>query len=221
MPTRVFTEDSNIKKRKTISRDEKPSKKSTKVIKQEIKKEPIDFSDDDINDDDVMDIEEADKTMSKICPKKRVVKTKKTKKVPKGENNDVKVKPKKKKKPESQQLSITATNQNNENNGRLTPKIPAAVNVGVDNNPKPTKKAQKVKEKKVKEKRTQSSKTQVKKQTKPGETSKPPGSDSESTVEETDTYETCGVTTCQRPSGKYIKLNKDLRQDRSYNFNSV
>lgn len=215
MPTRAFSEDSiSQKKRKSLApREEKPAKKSTKTIKQEIKKEPMDFSDDDINDDDVMDIEDADKT-AKIFPKKRVIKTKKIKKVPKSEGDAKdKVKQKRKKKVDSQ-LAATAV-QNNENTNGTTPKPPVVQTNNISENngtPKPAKKTPKVKEKKIKEKKPQPPKSQVKKQTKPDGTSKPAGSDSESTVEETDTYETCGVTTCQRPSGM---------EDYKENFNNL
>lgn len=215
MPTRVFSEDIiTQKKRKSITRPdgEKPAKKSTKAIKQEIKKEPIDFSDDDINDDDVMDIEDADKT-AKLLPNKqqRVVKTKKVKKVPKTEGGcgepKEKVKQKRKKKVEAQPPAAAPNNENSVNG--TTPKTPVAVNPSADSNgttPKPVKKTPKVKEKKIKEKKTpQPPKANpVKKQTKPEETTagKKPASDSESNVEETDTYETCGVAKCQRPSGE-------------------
>lgn len=189
MPTRIYSEDS-IKKRKILSGDEKPTRKYTKTVKQEIKKEPMDMSDGDIDDDDVMDIEEADGTLpkkGKLNPKqKRVVKTKKVKKVPKIEKDKdgkevTKVKPKRKKKPPPPPTPIEST----------TPvKTPAPTDPS-----KPIKKTPKIKEKKVKPK---PQKPPTKK-----DGSKPNNeSDSDSSPEESDAYETCGVVKCQRPSGE-------------------
>lgn len=186
MPTRIYSEES-IKKRKILSGDEKPTRKYTKSIKQEIKKEQVDMSDDD--DDDVMDIEEADGTLPKKgklnVKQKRVVKTKKVKKVPKIEKDKdgkeiVKPKPKRKKKLPPPPV-VTA-----ESTIPIKPTAPAEVM-------KPVKKTPKIKEKKVKPKPQKL----VKKDGKPSN-----GSDSDSSPEESDAYETCGVVSCQRPSGK-------------------
>lgn len=195
MPTRIYSEDS-IKKRKILSGDEKPTRKYTKTIKQEIKKEPIDMSDGDIDDDDVMDIEEADGTLPKKIKlntkQKRVIKTKKVKKLPKLEKDkdgkDVtKVKPKRKKKlPQPLPTTTDST-------------TPVKTNTPAET-PKPIKKTPKIKEKKVKPKPI-----------KPGKKSEKDGvktsneGDSDSSPEEGDAYATCGVVKCQRPSGN-IKI---------------
>lgn len=191
MPTRIYSED-NIKKRKILSGDEKPTRKYTKTIKQEIKKEPLEMSDGDIDDDDVMDIEEADGTLPKKgklgTKQKRVIKTKKVKKLPKLEKDkdgkDVtKVKPKRKKK--LPQPLPTAT----ESTTPMKTITPA-------DTPKPIKRTPKIKEKKVKPKPQ-----------KPGKKPEKDGGkstndcDSDSSPEEADAYATCGVAKCQRPSG--------------------
>lgn len=195
MPTRIYSEDS-IKKRKILSGDEKPTRKYTKQIKQEIKQEPLDMSDDNIDDDDVMDIEEADGTLPKKnkLKQRRVVKTKKVKKLPKVENKDprdvTKVKPKRKKKPPQPPTAAPEPAQVS-----AKPPTPAEA-------PKQVKKVPKIKEKKVV--------TKTKPQ-KPARKPKEEGSkakdnenesDSDSSVGESDAYETCGVTKCQRPSGE-------------------
>lgn len=176
MPTRIYSEEI-IKKRKLTSGDEKPTRKYTKSIKQEIKKEPVEMSDGDIDDDDVMDIEEADGSLpkkGKLNPKqKRMMKTNKIKKIVKTEKDkdgkDVtKVKPKRKKKiPPSPVPNTECTTP-------IKPAPPADL-------AKPIKKTPKIKEKKVK--------------------TKPRQADSDTSPEESDAYETCGVLKCQRPSG--------------------
>lgn len=191
MPTRIYSEDS-IKKRKILSGDEKPPRKYTKSIKQEIKKEPMDISDGDIDDDDVMDIEEADGTLPKkiksSMKQKRVVKTKKVKKIPKLEKDKdgkdiVKVKPKRKKK-----LPLPLPTESTTPIKTATPaESPKSV----------TKKTPKIKEKKIKDKKPQKP---GKKPEKDG--TKVNGSESDSSQEETEAYATCGVVKCQRPSGK-------------------
>lgn len=193
MPTRIYSEE-NIKKRKILSGDEKPSRKYTKQIKQEIKKEPLDLSDDNIDDDDVMDIEEADGTLPKKnkLKQRRVMKTKKVKKLPKIENKDskdvVKVKPKRKKKP----LAPTAVPESAQ--ASTKPLMPAET-------PKPVKKVPKIKEKKVVTK-PKSSQKPARKPKEEGSKAKENDSDSDSSVGESDAYETCGVPKCQRPSGE-------------------
>jgi hypothetical protein len=204
MPTRVLTEEP-IKKRKVNSVEDKPPKKYTKTIKQEIKKEPIDFSDDDINDDDVMDIEDADKT-AKINPKKRIIKTKKIKKVLKTEK-DGKEKPKQKKKKKlNPPVNVAIAANVNIENTNTPAKIPST---NSENLPKSTKKTPKIKEKKPREKKPQLVKGIKKPTEKPegtnGTTKNANESDSDSTVDGSDAYETCGVTHCQRPSGKIFK----------------
>lgn len=202
MPTRVYSED-GIKKRKLLSGDEKPTRKYTKTIKQEIKKEPLDMSDDDINDDDVMDIEEADGTLpkkGKMNPKqKRVVKTKKIKKVPKVEKDKepkdaIKVKPKRKKKlPPPVALAATPT-------AEVVPLVKPAPT------PEPSKPVKKVSTKITKEKKIKPPKP-PKRDKKPEkmESKTANNSDSDSSPEESDAYETCGVKHCQRPSGKMAR----------------
>lgn len=191
MPTRIYSED--IKKRKILSGDEKPTRKYTKTIKQEIKKEPIEMSDGDIDDDDVMDIEEADGTLpkkGKLNPKqKRVMKTKKVRKVPKVEKDKdgkevAKVKPKRKKKPAPPATPTDST----------TP----IKTIAPADAPKPVKKATKVREKKAKPKPQKPTKKDGAKATN--------GSDSDSSREESDAYETCGVAMCQRPSGEWESI---------------
>lgn len=218
MPTRIYSEES-IKKRKMLSGDEKPTRKYTKTIKQEIKKEPMEMSDGDIDDDDVMDIEEADGTLPKKgkinIKQKRVMKTKKVKRVPKVEKEkdgkDVtKVKPKRKKK--------------------VLPAVPPTPPAPIDPPPtpvkvtapaemsKPIKKTPKMKEKKVKPKLQKP----TKKPEKP-EGSKPTnGSDSDSSPEESDAYETCGVgTKCQRPSGKFQDFIFQPSMTTGYKYSST
>lgn len=180
MPTRIYSEEI-IKKRKLLP-DEKPTRKYTKSIKQEIKKEPVEMSDGDIDDDDVMDIEEADGTLpkkGKINPKlKRVMKTKKIKKIGKiekdKEGKDItKIKPKRKKKIPIPAALITESS--------ITVKPAPSAEIS-----KPIKKTPKIKDKKPKTK------------------SRP--ADSDTSPEESDAYETCGVLKCQRPSGKIFIL---------------
>lgn len=199
MPTRIYSEET-IKKRKILSGDEKPTRKYTKTIKQEIKKEPIEMSDGDIDDDDVMDIEEADGTLPKKIAKmnakqKRVMKTKKVKKVPKVEKDKdgIKVKPKRRKKPPVAPVPIAVVPAPTEST------TPAKMSSPVETPVKPVKKVPKVKEKKViKPKPLKPAKKPTEK-----DGAKPTNeSDSDSSVEESDAYETCGVTKCQRPSGK-------------------
>lgn len=195
MPTRIYSEDS-IKKRKILSGDEKPTRKYTKQIKQEIKKEPLDLSDDNIDDDDVMDIEEANGTLPKKgkLKQRRVVKTKKVKKLPKVENKDAKdvtkVKRKRKKKP-PQPAAVPEPAQ-----ASAKPPTPAEA-------PKAVKKVPKIKEKKVVTK-TKPPKP-ARKPKEEGSKAKENESDSDSSVGESDAYETCGVTKCQRPSGESSK----------------
>lgn len=181
MPTRIYSEEI-IKKRKLMSGDEKPTRKYTKSIKQEIKKEPVEMSDGDIDDDDVMDIEEADGTLPKKgklkLKQKRVMKTKKIKKIVKVEKDKdgkdiTKIKPKRKKKIPPAPVPPT------ESSIPLKPASTADLS-------KTIKKTPKIKEKKLK--------------------SKPRQADSESSPEESDAYETCGVLKCQRPSGKTSKI---------------
>lgn len=203
MPTRVLTEEPVKKRKVNSSVDDKPPKKYTKTIKQEIKKEPIDFSDDDINDDDVMDIEDADKT-AKINPKKRIMKTKKVKKIVKTEK-DGKEKPKQKKK-KKLNPPVNAANINIENT--TTPaKTPSTIS---DNLPKSTKKTPKIKEKKPREKKPQKGNKKPEKPEGNNGNKNTNDSDSDSTVDESDAYETCGVTHCQRPSGE-ILFNKIMK----------
>lgn len=197
MPTRIYSEDA-IKKRKILSGDEKPTRKYTKTIKQEIKKEPMEMSDGDIDDDDVMDIEEADGTLPKKLAKmnakqKRVMKTKKVKKIAKVEKDKdgVKVKPKRRKKPPVAPLPAAAPPTTTDS---TTPaKAPTAT---TETPAKPVKKVPKVKEKKITKPKPQ------KPAKKPTEKDGAKESDSDSSVEESDAYETCGVAKCQRPSGK-------------------
>lgn len=206
MPTRIYSEDS-VKKRKILSGDEKPTRKYTKTIKQEIKKEPMEMSDGDIDDDDVMDIEEADGTLPKkgrSNPKqKRVVKTKKVKKVVKVEKDKdgkevSKAKPKRKKKPQPPTVATTEST------------TPIKTNTPADSS-KPVKKVPKVKEKKVKPKPQKP----AKKSSEKDGTKTNNDSDSDSSREESDAYETCGVVNCQRPSGgikrKILKFHEKLK----------
>jgi hypothetical protein len=199
MPTRIYSEDT-VKKRKIMSGDEKPTRKYTKSIKQEIKKEPLEMSDGDPDDDDVMDIEEADGTLpkkiAKMNAKKRVMKTKKVKKVVKDgkEKDGVKVKPKRRKKPPvPPPVAATPATENT---------TPAKAATTTETPAKSAKKVPKVqKEKKVVKAKPQ------KPTKKPAEKegAKTNNSDSDSSVEESDAYETCGVVKCQRPSGENRK----------------
>ena len=201
MPTRIYSEET-IKKRKILSGDEKPTRKYTKSVKQEIKKEPMELSDGDIDDDDVMDIEEADGTLpkkiAKLNAKKRVMKTKKVKKIAKdGKDKDLgKVKPKRRKKPPVPVPVVVPPTSD-----QTTPAKTAAT---AESSIKSTKKVPKVqKEKKIPKPKSQ------KPTKKPAE--KDGGkaaneSDSDSSVGESDAYETCGVVKCQRPSGKFKNL---------------
>ncbi|CRK97404.1 CLUMA_CG010794, isoform A [Clunio marinus] len=195
MPTRIYSEES-IKKRKILSADEKPPRKYTKSIKKEIKIEPMELSDGDIDDDDVMDIEEADGTLPKkgklIVKQKRVMKTKKIKKLPKNDGG-IKVKPKRKKKPQQQQQQNQQPSLLPISTATIETSTPLKASNPADLS-KPLKKITKTKEKKVKQKSQKPSKKGEKDGTKPN------GSDSESSPEESDAYETCGVTNCQRPS---------------------
>lgn len=201
MPTRIYTEDS-IKKRKILSGDEKPTRKYTKTIKQEIKKEPIEMSDGDIDDDDVMDIEEADGTLPKKgklnAKQKRIMKTKKVKKLPKLEKDKdgkdiAKIKPKRKKKPLPPPPPTPAPIIDNISTAAIKPNPPAE-------SPKPIKKTPKIKEKKIKQKPSKPGKKPEKDGAKANN-----DSDSDSSPEESDNYETCGVIKCQRPSGEITK----------------
>jgi len=188
MPTRIYSEET-IKKRKILTGDEKPPRKYTKAIKQEIKKEPMDMSDVDTDDDNVMDIEEADGTLPKKgklnTKQKRVVKTKKVKKLPKLEKDKdgkeiAKVKPKRKKKlPQPLPVVMDTT-------APVKPTAPVEA-------PKPIKKIPKIKEKKVKPKPQKPGKKSEK------DGAKAPNDDSDSS-QEADAYATCGVAKCQRPS---------------------
>lgn len=206
MPTRIYTEET-IKKRKILSGDEKPTRKYTKAIKQEIKKEPMEMSDGDIDDDDVMDIEEADGTLPKKIAKmnakqKRVMKTKKLKKVPKVEKDKegVKVKPKRRKKPPVAPVPVAAAPATTDST------TPAKTSAPVEATTKPVKKVPKVKEKKVTKPKPQ------KPAKKPTEKEGGKESDSDSSVEESEAYETCGVAKCQRPSGEILGNVEILRK---------
>jgi len=223
MPTRIYNED-NIKKRKSMfSGDEKPTRKYTKAIKEEkeIKKEPLDdLSDGNIDDDDVMDIEEADGTMpnkkGKLNAKgqKRVVKTKRVKKLKPTtvtekdkDGKDIKPKPKRKRKPQTPTTPVPAAN--NDSTTTVNPTITTTTAAATTTKPSApvepsktpntnNKKVPKIKEKKeVKQKMPRS----VKK-----DESKAIHDDSEtsdSSPEESDAYETCGVANCTRPSGGF------------------
>ena len=214
MPLRVYSED-NTRKRKVFPNEEKPPRKYNKQIKEEIKKEPLDLSDndDDIDGDDVMDIEEADGTLPKkgklaTGNKKRLVKKKNNniKKVIKSEKEKEpkeKVKPKRKKKIPQQNTSVLSS----ENNTIQAPSPIIATNNNVKSNVpveplKPVKKVTKVpKEKKIKpkvQKVNNNKKTDKDENTKAASQNE---SDTDS-PEESDAYETCGVANCQRPSGK-------------------
>ena len=196
MPTRVYSEE-NVRKRKIL--DEKPTRKYTKAIKEEIKQEPFELSDnDDIDGDDVMDIEEADGTLpkkGKFAAKKRIIKSKKVKKLLGKMEKDQKDKPKTKRKKKLQVQPQTPVSGEN----LLTP-----ANVNSTNKPatvptdtsKPTKKIAKVKEKKIKPKSGKVLKKNEKVQQQEN------NSDSDSSPEESDAYETCGVLNCTRPSGE-------------------
>lgn len=204
MPMRVYSED-RMRKRKIFSNDEKPTRKYTKTIKEEIKKEPLDLSDnDDIDGDDVMDIEEADGTLPKKgkmnVVKKRLMKKKNVKKVIKVEKEKEqkdKLKPKRKKKiPQAVQQVA-----NTENNIQITNPT-ASINPVKNNVPvepsKPARKVTKIKERKVNSKfqKPNNKKPSVKDEN----TKASRDSDSDSSPEE-DAYETCGVLNCTRPSG--------------------
>lgn len=218
-PMRIYSEDS-IRKRKLMSGDEKPTRKYTKAIKEEIKKEPFELSDnDDIDGDDVMDIEEADGTLPKkgklgvVGAKKRIMKTKKVKKVLKTtdqkDQKDIKPKPKRKKKPQlvqpvgseninvsSSTLTITTTTQtvNSKSNANQPTSEPSK---------SARKSITKPKEKKIKQKVQKIAQKGSKDDTKTHQQhSQHNNSDSDSSPEESDAYETCGVLNCTRPSGK-------------------
>lgn len=221
MPMRVYSED-NTRKRKVFSNEEKPPRKYNKQIKEEIKKEPLDLSDndDDIDGDDVMDIEEADGTLPKkgkmpTGNKKRLVKKKNIKKVIKTEKEKEpkdKVKPKRKKKIPQQNTSVLSS----ENNLMQAPSPIIATNNNVKSNvpvepSKPVKKITKVpKEKKVKpkvQKVTNNNNNNSKKTEKDENTKAASQNESDTdSPEESDAYETCGVLNCQRPSGKHSYL---------------
>lgn len=213
MPMRVYSEDI-IRKRKLFTTEEKPPRKYTKSIKEEIKKEPLDLSDnDDIDGDDVMDIEEADSLPKKgkqaTGNKKRMVKKKNIKKIVKNERDNKepkeKGKPKRKKKIPQQQSQQPIQDLIPPDNLMQAPASVVSNNDVKSNNvpvepSKPTKKVIKVtKEKKTKPKvqKTNTKKTE--------ETTKAAASQNESDTdspEESDAYETCGVANCQRPSGR-------------------
>lgn len=211
---RIYSEDT-IRKRKLMSGDEKPTRKYTKAIKEEIKKEPFELSDnDDIDGDDVMDIEEADGTLPKkgklgvMGAKKRIMKTKKIKKVLKpADQKDQKDKPKPKRKKKPQLVQPAG----NENIMLMpsTPTITQAVNSKSNANQptsEPSKSAKKnitkPKEKKIKQKVMKVTQKGVKDDTKAHQQSQHNNSDSDSSPEESDAYETCGVLNCTRPSGE-------------------
>lgn len=209
MPMRIYSED-NVRKRKLMAGEEKPTRKYTKAIKEEIKKEPFELSDnDDVDGDDVMDIEEADGTLpkkGKLTAKKRIMKTKKVKKIL--AKLDAKDKPKQKRKKKPQLVQQPTVNVEN----ILQNSAPAAVNSNKPIAPPSTppseplkaiKKVTKVKEKKIKPK--------IQKVAKKNDDSKmsqgQKNSDTDSSPEESDAYETCGVLNCTRPSGKEIRSN--------------
>lgn len=214
MPMRIYSED-NVRKRKLLSGEEKPTRKYTKAIKEEIKKEPFELSDnDDIDGDDVMDIEEADGTLPKgkgKMAKKRVVKTKKVKKILTKLDKDQKDKPKPKRKkklqPVQQQQQLQPVNAENILQSPPAPVVNSnkhiAATAAPPNEPsKPAKKVTKVKEKKIKPKLQKAAKKNEKDEKAPQN-----NSDTDSSPEESDAYETCGVLNCTRPSGKnLIKL---------------
>lgn len=224
MPMRVYSED-NTRKRKVFSNEEKPPRKYNKQIKEEIKKEPLDLSDndDDIDGDDVMDIEEADGTLPKkgkisTGNKKRLIKkkniNKKVIKTEKEKEPKEKVKPKRKKKIPQQNTSVLSS----ENNSMQAPSPIIATNNNVKSNvpvepSKPVKKVTKVpKEKKVKPKvqkvTTNNNNNNNKKMEKDENTKAASQNESDTdSPEESDAYETCGVVNCQRPSGKHSYLN--------------
>lgn len=203
MPARIYSED-NIKKRKILSGDEKPTRKYTKTIKEEpkeIKTEPVD-SDGDIDDDDVMDIEEADGTLPKkgkqgVKAQKRVVKTKQIKKIKDAsekEGKDGKPKPKRKKKMPVPPTTPTVDNTSPANTSKVTtPGEPSKI----------AKKVPKIKtEKKSKPKIPKPAKKPEKDDAKPMNDS----DSGDSSPEESDAYETCGVLNCMRPSGEFKRL---------------
>jgi hypothetical protein len=202
MPMRIYSED-NVRKRKLLSGEEKPTRKYTKAIKEEIKKEPFELSDnDDIDGDDVMDIEEADGTLpkkGKLGAKKRIIKTKKVKKIVSKLDKEQKDKNKPKRKKKLQPVQQQQTPVNAEN---ILQSPPAAVNSNKILPPpsepsKPAKKVTKVKEKKIKPK------PQLKASKKNEKDEKVQNnSDTDSSPEESDAYETCGVLNCTRPSGE-------------------
>lgn len=221
MPMRVYSED-NTRKRKLCLNDEKPPRKYNKTIKEEIKKEPLDISDndDDIDGDDVMDIEEADGTLPKkgkmaTGNKKRLVKKKTIKKVIKSEKEKEpkeKVKPKRKKKLQQQPQQQNSSVLSSENNSVQAPSPIIATNNNVKSNvpvepSKPVRKVTKVpKEKKIKpkvQKASNNNNNNNKKVEKDENTKTASQNESDTdSPEESDAYETCGVANCQRPSGK-------------------
>lgn len=225
MPMRVYSEDS-VRKRKLFANEDKPPRKYTKSIKEEIKKEPLDLSDndDDIDGDDVMDIEEADLLPKKgklaTGNKKRLVKKKNNiKKVVKSEKDKEpkeKAKPKRKKKipPQQQQQHQQQLNLSNSENPLMQAPLAAISNNSVKSNnvpvepSKPAKKVTKVKEKKVKPKVQKAPTNNNSKKNDKEENSKPTSQNESDTdsPEESDAYETCGVANCQRPSGLLLYL---------------
>lgn len=204
MPMRIYSED-NVRKRKLLPGEEKPTRKYTKAIKEEIKKEPFELSDnDDIDGDDVMDIEEADGTLpkkGKLGAKKKIVKTKKVKKIL-GTKLDKEQKDKPKPKRKKKLQTVQQQQQVNAENILQSLPATAAVNSNKLITPpiepsKPAKKMTKVKEKKIKPKLQKASTKKNEKDEKIQNNN----SESDSSPEESDAYETCGVLNCTRPSG--------------------
>lgn len=233
MPMRVYSEDS-IRKRKLFANDEKPPRKYTKSIKEEIKKEPLDLSDndDDIDGDDVMDIEEADGTLPKkgkltTGNKKRIVKKKNLKKVIKNEKEKEpkeKAKPKRKKKLQQQQQQQQQNSLTSESNSVQAPAtINSNNNVKTNNAPvepsKPAKKVTKVKEKKTKPKVQKATNSKKIEKDENAKVASQNDSDTDS-PEESDAYETCGVANCTRPSGKELNFIF-LHFYENFHFNTI
>lgn len=199
-----------------MSGDEKPTRKYTKAIKEEIKKEPpFELSDnDDIDGDDVMDIEEADGTLPRKGKlgvngaKKKMLKTKKVKKVLKSSADQKdKLKPKRKKKPllnqgvggDIQTSTPTANSKSNQSTSEPSTKSSLASSG--------KKILIKPKEKKIKPKVQKGVNNNNKKGgEKEQQQSHHNNSDSDSSPEESDAYETCGVLNCTRPSGMLFFL---------------
>lgn len=209
---RIYSEES-IRKRKLMSGDEKPTRKYTKAIKEEIKKEPFELSDnDDIDGDDVMDIEEADGTLPKKgklgMMKKRIMKTKKVKKV--ADQKD-KPKPKRKKKPQLVQAgsenvmlspsTISTQTVNSKSNANQPTSEPSKSATATAAAAAAKKNITKPKEKKIKQKVQKVTQKGAKDEMKAHQQQN--NSDSDSSPEESDAYETCGVLNCTRPSGKF------------------